>query len=239
MEREPGLKGQKAGESTEARKMQVCLWKQPSQKLPACELFFFSVISISSTFFFPRSLCQRPSDSHFGSYLTRGKRGIRILTRHQESGPWVSLCPARSEDLPCLGTTALPQQSSSKDFSNHGTKSKEVEVRFLVLTQKEGLGKQCCLDLSCDGEGLQLGSVGVGEDQTHETLVLEPDSDVAWPQLLLLCCTAAAAAKSLQSCPTLCDPIDGSPPGSPIPGILQARTLEWVAISSPMHESEK
>ena len=43
---------------------------------------------------------------------------------------------------------------------------------------------------------------------------------------------AAAAAKSLQSCPTLCDPIDGSPSGSPIPGILQARTLEWVAISS-------
>ena len=43
----------------------------------------------------------------------------------------------------------------------------------------------------------------------------------------------AAAAKSLQSCLTLCDPIDGSPPGSPAPGILQARTLEWVAISFP------
>ena len=42
---------------------------------------------------------------------------------------------------------------------------------------------------------------------------------------------AAAAAKSLQSCPTLCDPIDGSPSGSAVPGILQARTLEWVAIS--------
>ena len=42
---------------------------------------------------------------------------------------------------------------------------------------------------------------------------------------------AAATAKSLQSCPTLCDPIDGGPPGSPVPGILQARTLEWVAIS--------
>ena len=42
---------------------------------------------------------------------------------------------------------------------------------------------------------------------------------------------AAAAVKSLQSCLTLCDPIDGSPPGSPVPGILQARTLEWVAIS--------
>ena len=43
--------------------------------------------------------------------------------------------------------------------------------------------------------------------------------------------SAAAAAKSPQSCLTLCDPIDGSPPGSPIPGILQARTLEWLAIS--------
>ena len=48
---------------------------------------------------------------------------------------------------------------------------------------------------------------------------------------LLIGYAAAAAAKSLQSCPTLCDPIDGSPPGSLIPGILQARTLEWVAIS--------
>ena len=43
---------------------------------------------------------------------------------------------------------------------------------------------------------------------------------------------AAATAKSLQSCPTLCDPIDGIPPGPAVPGILQARTLEWVAISS-------
>ena len=45
------------------------------------------------------------------------------------------------------------------------------------------------------------------------------------------CCFQGTAAKSLQSCPTRCDPTDGSPPGSPIPGILQARTLEWVAIS--------
>ena len=49
----------------------------------------------------------------------------------------------------------------------------------------------------------------------------------------------AAAAKSLQLCPTLCDPIDVSPPDSPVPGILQVRTLKWVAIPSPMHESEK
>ena len=45
------------------------------------------------------------------------------------------------------------------------------------------------------------------------------------------CCTAAAAGNLLQSCPTLCDPVDSSPSGSPVPGILQARTLEWVAIS--------
>ena len=49
----------------------------------------------------------------------------------------------------------------------------------------------------------------------------------------------AAAAKSLQSCLTLCGPIDGSPPGSPALGILQARTLEWVPIPSPMRESKK
>ena len=48
----------------------------------------------------------------------------------------------------------------------------------------------------------------------------------------------AAAAKSLQSCPTLCNLIDGGPPGSPAPGIFQARVLEWGAIASPMHESE-
>ena len=47
----------------------------------------------------------------------------------------------------------------------------------------------------------------------------------------MLSAAAAAAAKSLQSCPTLCDPTDGSSTGSPIPGILQARILEWVAIS--------
>ena len=56
-------------------------------------------------------------------------------------------------------------------------------------------------------------------------------NSVLWNWIYLVEKTASAAAKSLQSCPTLCDPIDGSPPGSPIPGILQARTLEWVDIS--------
>ena len=56
-----------------------------------------------------------------------------------------------------------------------------------------------------------------------------PGINATW--CLLSWCAAAAAAKSLQSCLTLCDPTDGSPPGSLIPGVLQARTLEWVAIS--------
>ena len=60
------------------------------------------------------------------------------------------------------------------------------------------------------------GDASVGFEVSCQTVI--------WPY-------AAAAAKSLQSCPTLCDPIDGSPQGSTIPGILQARTLEWVAIS--------
>ena len=60
------------------------------------------------------------------------------------------------------------------------------------------------------------------QDRTHISFIVRqiPSTEPA----------AAAAAKSLQSCSTLCDPIDGSPPGSPIPEILQARTLEWVAI---------
>ena len=57
------------------------------------------------------------------------------------------------------------------------------------------------------------------------------ETDSILVPLCAIAAAAAAAAKSLQSCPALCDPIDGSPPGSPVPGILQARTLEWVAIS--------
>ena len=57
---------------------------------------------------------------------------------------------------------------------------------------------------------------------THSSI---PAWEIPWTE------EPAAAAASLQSCPTLCDPVDGSPPGSPIPGILQARTLEWVAIA--------
>ena len=66
---------------------------------------------------------------------------------------------------------------------------------------------------------------------TGKTIVLTRRTFVGKVMSLLLnMLSAAAAAKSLQSCPTLCDPIDSSPPGSPIPGILQARVLEWGAI---------
>ena len=64
----------------------------------------------------------------------------------------------------------------------------------------------------------------------------ETEAPILWPpdaksQFIGKDPDAAAATKSLQLCPTLCNPIDGSPPGSPVPGILRARTLEWVAIS--------
>ena len=81
-----------------------------------------------------------------------------------------------------------------------------------------------------------LGSIpGVGIKSSHaatkDPTCHKEDGRSCKLQLRLGAAAAAAAAKSLQSCPTLCDPVDGSPPGSPIPGILQARTLEWVAIS--------
>ena len=66
------------------------------------------------------------------------------------------------------------------------------------------------------------------ELKVSEDKILISDYRVTYLRIII---AAAAAAKSLQSCPTLCYPVDGSPPGSPIPGILQARTLEWVAIS--------
>ena len=71
------------------------------------------------------------------------------------------------------------------------------------------------------GRLYSIGSQRIGPDWAHTH---------TYTSCVSLRCTVAAA-KSLQSCPTLCDPIDGSPPGSPVPGILHARTLEWVAIS--------
>ena len=70
---------------------------------------------------------------------------------------------------------------------------------------------------------------GITKSQTHlKQLNTHANTQVYRVARLV---SSAAAAKSLQSCPTLCNPIDGSPPGFPVPGILQARTLEWVTIS--------
>ena len=103
-----------------------------------------------------------------------------------------------------------------------------------------GLSQECCLlclfclksslwssDLPCLLATAVLDSFSLFylPNKSMTLFVLYLQVNVPW------CIAAAAAAKSLQSCPTLCYPIDGSPPGSPVPGILQARTLEWVAIS--------
>jgi len=67
--------------------------------------------------------------------------------------------------------------------------------------------------------------------KSRSNLSIETDEQMKESVIVIQWNTAASAAKLLQSCPTLCDPIDGSPPGSSVPGILQARTLEWVAIA--------
>ena len=86
---------------------------------------------------------------------------------------------------------------------------------------------QLCDPMDCSTPGLPVHHQLPEFTQTHLHWV----GDAIQPSHPLSSPLSPAAAKSLQSCPTLCDPIDGCPPGSSIPGILQARTLEWVAIS--------
>ena len=103
-------------------------------------------------------------------------------------------------------------------------------------TEKKNLKEKsvfCSLSISWNSEGQRplLGASATGVRYTAtlpDTGEIRSDVCPAWYHHLQ---NTGAAAKSLQSCPTLCNPIDGSLPGSPVPGILQARTLEWVAIS--------
>ena len=83
--------------------------------------------------------------------------------------------------------------------------------------------KQFFFRLSCPFLGFMKGNHVISSCSNYEKIKSVFKADLLE--------SAIATAKSLQSCPTLCDPIDSSPPGSAIPGILQARTLEWVAIS--------
>ena len=96
-----------------------------------------------------------------------------------------------------------------------------------------------------------LSQTRLKQPSTHQRRIVRPvPTDTAAAVKSLQSCTtvcnpidgahpAPAAVKSLQSCTTVCNPIDGSPPGSPVPGVLQARILEWAAFPSPVHESEK
>ena len=89
---------------------------------------------------------------------------------------------------------------------------------------------QCCKEQYCIGTW-NVSSINQGKLEMVKQEMARVNINILGIGELKWTAAAAAAAKSLQSCPTLCDPIDGSPPGSPVPGILQARTLEWVAVS--------
>ena len=103
---------------------------------------------------------------------------------------------------------------------------------FTVLPVRSYVCMKITADVSCQRDFSVLSSEPMGKSTK---IRIQVDLEVCrWRKMFVLLKYkegAAAAAKSIQSCLTLCDPIDGSPPGSPVPGILQARTLEWVAIS--------
>ena len=79
--------------------------------------------------------------------------------------------------------------------------------------------------------GIKIAGRNISNLRYADDITLMAESEEELKSLLMKVKAAAAAAKLLQSCPTLCNPIDGSPHGAPVPGILQARTLEWAAIA--------
>ena len=112
----------------------------------------------------------------------------------------------------CTGTGKCSLVLSKKRICHFGTWK---EIAFLIILGNRKNFK--CFHLNCHNSSLKYYKEYGSRWQLWKILSL--------PSPVALC------AKLLQPCPTLCDPIDGSPPGTPIPGILQARTLEWIAIS--------
>ena len=121
-------------------------------------------------------------------------------------------CVYRAQSLPSCPTLCNPMNCSSPGSSVHG-----------FSRQEHWSG------LPCPHPGESFRS----RDRTHTSCTAGGffTTEPLGKPYYLLCYAMLCYAKSLQSCPTPCDPIDGSPPGSPVPGILQARTLEWAAIS--------
>ena len=131
---------------------------------------------------------------------------------------------------PTLQADSLPAEPPGKP-KNIGVASLSL-LQGIFPTQESNWGllycRQILYQLSYQGAGGNTTDISPCVSELSEQPFSNScinSTNVYWTS------AAAAAAKSLQSCPTLCDPIDGSPPGSAIPGILQARTLEWVAIS--------
>ena len=105
-----------------------------------------------------------------------------------------------------------------------GEKASGMEKKDDSNFQPEHLGEGTCMDIMRNVKG------GINRP-VFMVNKMPSKAKLGILKLTVLAVRTPCYAKSLQSCPTLCDPIEGSPPGSPVPGILQARTLEWVAIS--------
>jgi len=146
----------------------------------------------------------------------------RLKGRYQKiRSPWLEVQVLRKEDL------------WLQDSRSHTWTSRREVVAFAdslsALTKKRLLNNRKASSVTSDC--LLPNPVSQSRQPTCPGLLQYSRCYCFRPRLSFSDSAAAAAAKSLQSCLTLCNPIDGSPPGSPVPGILQARTLEWVAIS--------
>ena len=149
--------------------------------------------------------------------LDEAQAGIKIAGRNINNLRYAddTTLMAESEELKSL-LMKVKEESEKAGWKLNIQKTKIMASGPITSWQIDGEAVETMTDF------ISLGSkITAGGDCIHEINSYDRPAAAA----------AAAAAKLLQSCPTLCNPIDGGPPGSPVPGILQARTLEWVAIS--------